>query len=74
MRDLDSFHLLTDDEQMRVLERMIADRQADIRARADRYARKISPLTAAPDIYRSGMPSPEVAAVGTYFSRYDQKH
>lgn len=63
MCDLDSFHLLTVDGQMRVLERMLADREADKQARAQRFAKPLSPLATA-----TGLPpvlSPERAVAST---------
>lgn len=50
MCDLDSFHGLTVDGQMRVLERMLADRTPEEAARAKRRAQTLSPLAAAPDL------------------------
>jgi hypothetical protein len=48
MCDLDSFHGLTVDGQMQVLERMLADRTPDEAARAALRAKTLSPLVTTP--------------------------
>lgn len=62
MCDLDSFHLLTVDGQMRVLEQMLADRRDDERARAERYARTFSPLVTTPVLPPAAKPLERVVA------------
>lgn len=56
MCDLDSFHGLTVDSQMRVLERMLADRTPEETERAERRAKTLSPLITTPDLPPAAYP------------------
>jgi len=62
MCDLDSFHGLTVDSQMRVLERMLADRTPEETARAARRGQTLSPLVTAPDLPPVAHPLERVVA------------
>lgn len=61
MCDLDSFSLLTIEGQMKVCDRMLADRTPSESARAARRAKTLSPLTAAPVLPLAGNPPGRVA-------------
>jgi hypothetical protein len=56
MCDFDSFHGLTVDGQMRVLERMLADRTPEEAARAELRAKTLLPLAVAPVPSLAGLP------------------
>ncbi len=60
--DLTFIHDLTVDGQMRVCERMLADRTPEETARAARRARTLSPLAATPDLPPVAHPLGRVAA------------
>jgi hypothetical protein len=62
MCDLDSFHGLTVDGQMRVLERRLADRTPEEAARAERRAKTLSPLAATPGLPLAAHPLERVVA------------